>query len=173
MMELSGLADEDTGGEDQTAADDYLKAGESETGLEVAVANESDDNELDSDDSVYPGEGGVNIGDQEGQCVKEDADEGHEAGDDSAKDWIAATGEFPVVGESFGEGHRDAGADGGAAPIRKTVRELCVAKAVAKIGASRDGAVHKAGEAGLNYAQDKGLVVADHSVQCGQVGKIF
>src|SRR5260370_9943023 len=104
--------DEDPGGEDQASAYDDLKTGESEAGLEVAVTDEGDNDQFNPDDCVGPGEGGVNVGDEEGQRVKKAADEGHKAGDQTAEDGIAATSEFAVVGEPFGEGHGDAGADG-------------------------------------------------------------
>ena len=81
-----GLADEDSCGEDEASAYDDLEAGEGEAGLEVLVADEGDDDQLDSDDCVGPGEGGVHVGDEERQGVEEAADEGHQAGDDAAKD---------------------------------------------------------------------------------------
>src|SRR5260370_391274 len=88
------LTDEDSGGEDEASAYDDLKTGESEAGLEVAVADEGDDDELDPDDRVGPGKGGVNVGDEEGQRVKKAADKGHEAGDKAAEDGITATSKF-------------------------------------------------------------------------------
>src|SRR5467141_41024 len=62
--------DEDPGGEDQASAYDDLKTGESEAGLEVAVTDKGDDDQLNPDDRVGPGEGGVNVGDEKGQRVK-------------------------------------------------------------------------------------------------------
>ena len=69
-LNFSGLADEDAGGEDQTATDDYLKAGESEAGLEVAVANEGDDDQLDAHHDIGKRESTVDVGNQERQHRK-------------------------------------------------------------------------------------------------------
>src|ERR1700746_54704 len=102
------LADEDTGSEDQSPADDNLQAGEGEAGLEVAVADEGDDHQLDPNNCVGPGEGGVNVCDEKGQGVEKAANESHETCDQTAKDRIAAASQLAVVRESFGEGHRDA-----------------------------------------------------------------
>ena len=49
-----------------------------------------------------------------------------------------------------------------AAPMRKTVRELCVAKAVAKMGARVE----------TEDAQDKVFVAAEDGVEFGEVGDI-
>ena len=131
-----GLADEDSCGEDETSANDHLKTGEGEAGLEVAMADEGDDDKFDSNDGVSPGEGGVDVRDKKWKRVKEASNEGHEAGDDSAEDGVSAAGELTVVGQTLRRRPwRCPRLQRMAAPIKKTVRELCVAKAVAKIGA--------------------------------------
>src|ERR1700733_2928296 len=95
------LADEDACCEDEASADDDLQAGESEAGLEVFMADEGDEDEFDSDDAVGPGEGGVDIGDEERKGVEEAAEKGHQAGDYATEDGFSASGERAVVGEAF------------------------------------------------------------------------
>ena len=77
----SGLTNKNACGEDEASSDDDLKAGESEAGLEVAMADERDDHEFETHNGVSPRERSVDVGNEEGQRVEKSADEGHEASD--------------------------------------------------------------------------------------------
>ena len=138
------------------------------------MADEGDDDEFDSDDSVSPSERSVDVGDEERKRVEETAEKGHQAGDDSAEDRVAAAGEGSVVGEALGEGHGDSGAYGGGEADEQGGVRVVGREGGGEDGGERgDGAVHEAREAGLHDAQDEVFVVVDDVVELGQVGDVF
>ena len=87
-------------------------------------------------------------------------------GDQAAEDGIAAAGELAIVGEAFGERHRDACADRRGRPDQEDGVGVVRREGCGEDRRQRgDRAVHEAGEAGLDDAQHKVLVVAD---KCGE-----
>ena len=112
-FEPSGLADKNASGEDKAAADDDLQAGEREAGIEVPMADQGDDKEFDANHHISPDKGSVYVADEKRQGMQEAAEKRHQAGDDTAKDGVAAAGEFAVVGEPLRESHGDASTHGG------------------------------------------------------------
>ena len=69
--------------------DDDLQTGEGEAGLEVAMADEGDNDEFGPDDRVGPCECGMDVCDEERKRVQETTNEGHQAGDEAAEDRVA------------------------------------------------------------------------------------
>ena len=113
-----------------------------------------------ADDQVGPRERGVDVVDEEWERVEEAANEGHPAGDQAAEDGIATSGEFAVVGEALGEGHRDASTHSGGRADEKDCMRVARGKGGREDGGQRgDGTVHQAGEAGLDDAEEKVTVV--------------
>ena len=158
----SGLADQDAGREHQAAANDHLQAAQGEAGLEVLVADQGDNNEFHADDAVSPCKRLMHVREKKRQRMQEPADKRHQAGNDAAEDGVAATGEFAVVGESLGEGHGDACADGGRCADKEDGPRVVSGECGGEDGREGgDRSVHEAREARLDDAQDEALVVVD------------
>lgn len=151
-----GAADEDAGGEDQGASECDLDDGGGEGGVHETVADPGDDAQLDEDDDDGDPCGGVDVWDEVGERVAEAAEGCHRAADEAAGPGVAATGEAAVVGEGFGEAHADACADaGGHADLERleaVVRGKCGGE---ERGERGDGAIHEAGEAGLDDLEEE------------------
>jgi len=166
-----GLADQDSGREDEATADDDLEAGEGKAGLEVPVADECDDNQFDPHDGVGPCERGVDVGDEKWEGMEKSSEEGHKTRDDSAKDGVSPAGEFAVVGETFGESHRNTGTHGGRCTDEKDSTGVMGSERGREDGCEgRDRAVHKTGKPRLNDAQNEVLVVGDNVREFTQIG---
>src|SRR5690348_9491206 len=86
--------DQDAGDEDQGPAEDNLDDALPEAHIEVFVADEGDDDELDADHHVGKDQRQMEAGEQEGKGVADAADEGHTTGDEAADQWVAAAGQL-------------------------------------------------------------------------------
>lgn len=102
------------------------------------------------------------------------ADEGHQACHEPAKERVAATGKRSVIGETFGEGHRDSCTHGGGrADQEDSARVVGGERCREDWRQRRDGAIHEAREPGLHDAQDKALVIFDDGREFAQIGNTF
>src|SRR4051794_20673340 len=81
--------------------------------LKEALAHHRDDDELAAHDRVRDRERRMDVRDQERKRVRGAADEGRDAGDQTALKRAATARDRAVVGESLGDAHADRGAEAG------------------------------------------------------------
>ena len=115
----SRIADEDAGEEDQDAPDHDLEGGLQERRIHIARADPGDHDQLDRYHDEGERGGGVELRNEiGGKRMAETADRGHHAAYRAAHHRRAAAGQRAVIGQGFGEGHGDAGADRGGKAFR-------------------------------------------------------
>jgi hypothetical protein len=127
-----------------------------EASAEEAPPDPGQTDQFESDRGQCHGEGNAVLGYQEGQGGQHSAEKRACPGDGSAQMGIAAAGQVPGVGQAFGEGHADTGADCGGQPGEERVARL--------VRGERDGegrcqrgrrAVDQSGHGGLRTLQEK------------------
>lgn len=104
------------------------------------------------------------------------ADEGHQACHEPAKERVAATGKRSVIGETFGEGHRDSCTHGGGrADQEDSARVVGGERCREDWRQRRDGAIHEAREPGCTMRRTKLLsfsTMAESSLRLGILSDI-
>jgi hypothetical protein len=107
----SGAAYQNTDKKDANAAYDYLKCGPEKRGIHVALADPANYQELDGNDQYGKSCRRVEIWDEVRKRVADAAGSCHQTADDAAQQRFAASGQAAVIGQSFREAHRNAGAE--------------------------------------------------------------
>ncbi len=165
------FSDEDTGDEDDDAADDDLDGGFAQWRFHIAMADPGDHEELDDDDRDGYRHGYVEGGDQKGEGVTCSADEGHGPAHATAEDGVAATTELAIIGQGFGEGHADARTYGCSHTDDKSrVAVSCRERGGEERGKGGHGTIHKPGESRLDHLQDKGAFWVGGGQGCRSFG---
>src|ERR1022692_856207 len=120
-----------TDGDDDRPAEGDGEERAHEAGAEETPADPGQRQELQGDHDHRDGERGAVLRDEERQRVQDPAQERAAAGDRSAQVRAAAAGQVAGVGQAFGKGHADPGADRGRQPGQERIPRL--------VGGERDG----------------------------------